>query len=86
MGFYAIYIFISPDIVWHIKSSLDRLYLQLWPCFLFFFFLVSGEETTPGKLKYAIEDNNQDKQQKNIRKSRKKEEKSKERQQPKHKK
>jgi hypothetical protein len=40
LGYYAIYVILSPNMEWHIRSSLDRLYLQLWPCFLLFFFLL----------------------------------------------
>ncbi len=61
VGYYAIYIFISPDIVWHIKSSLDRLYLQLWPTFLLFYFLLVGE------LKNTKQHNNQNNKHQNIR-------------------
>lgn len=60
LGYYAIYIFISPDIVWHIKSSLDRLYLQLWPTFLFFYFLLVGE------LKKTKQNDNKNDKNKNI--------------------
>jgi hypothetical protein len=34
-GYFAIYIATPEDLQWHIESSLPRLYLHVWPAFLF---------------------------------------------------
>jgi len=38
-GYFAIYIITPYDIYWHLRFSLDRLFLQLWPSTIFLFFL-----------------------------------------------
>lgn len=37
-GYFAIYL-ITPYEIWHLRFSLDRLFLQLWPSTIFLFFL-----------------------------------------------
>jgi len=39
-GYYFIYIITPQDLHWHIRSSLNRLLLQLWPATLFFYFSI----------------------------------------------
>ena len=41
IGYFVTYIVTPRDLQWHLATSLDRLYLQLWPSFLFAFFLVA---------------------------------------------
>ena len=38
-GYYCVYLISPYDLVWHIKYSLQRLYIQLFPSVLFLFFL-----------------------------------------------
>jgi len=38
-GYFAIYVITPYDIYWHLRFSLNRLFLQLWPTTLFLFFL-----------------------------------------------
>jgi hypothetical protein len=38
-GYYCVYLITPFELVWHIKSSLQRLYIQLFPSVLFIFFL-----------------------------------------------
>lgn len=38
-GYFAIYVITPYDLYWHLRFSLNRLFLQLWPCTLFLFFL-----------------------------------------------
>jgi hypothetical protein len=39
-GYFMIYVISPRDLEWHILTSLDRLYSQLWPCFILTFFLI----------------------------------------------
>ncbi len=39
-GYFFVYVITPYDICWHLKTSLSRLFIQLWPSFLFLFFLV----------------------------------------------
>lgn len=39
-GYFIIYIVTPHDLKWHLDTSLDRLFLQLWPTFVFWVFLV----------------------------------------------
>jgi hypothetical protein len=39
-GYFAIYIMTPYDLHWHLKYSLNRLFLQLWPSAIFLFFMV----------------------------------------------
>lgn len=38
-GYFAIYVITPYDLRWHLRFSLDRLFLQLWPSALFLFFM-----------------------------------------------
>ena len=40
-GFFLIYVITPYDIFWHLRNSLNRLFLQLWPSAIFLFFLVA---------------------------------------------
>jgi hypothetical protein len=50
-GYAAIYVITPYDLRWHLRFSLNRLFLQLWPSVLFLFFLVvrTPEEYLAGK-------------------------------------
>ena len=39
-GYFAVYLITPYDIHWHLRSSLNRLFLQVWPSAIFLFFLV----------------------------------------------
>ncbi len=39
-GYFAVYLITPYDIYWHLRFSLTRLFLQLWPSAIFLFFLV----------------------------------------------
>jgi len=47
MGYFGIYLITPHDLQWHLSTSLYRLLLQLWPIFLFLFFMIvkTPEET-----------------------------------------
>jgi hypothetical protein len=38
-GYFAIYIITPYNLHWHLRFSLSRLFLQLWPCTIFLFFM-----------------------------------------------
>ena len=40
-GDFAVYIFLPNDVVWQLNTSLDRIFLQLWPAGLLAFFLAA---------------------------------------------
>ncbi|HTS08497.1 MAG TPA: glycosyltransferase family 39 protein [Candidatus Eisenbacteria bacterium] len=37
-GYFAIYVITPNDLYWHLRFSLNRLFLAVWPCVLFLFF------------------------------------------------
>jgi 4-amino-4-deoxy-L-arabinose transferase-like glycosyltransferase len=39
LGYFMIYIATPHDLSWHLQSSLERLFIQLWPSFIFLIFL-----------------------------------------------
>lgn len=39
VGYFAIYVITPYDLYWHLRFSLNRLFLQLWPCAVLLFFL-----------------------------------------------
>src|SRR5262249_34617510 len=41
-GDFAVYILLPNDVVWQMTTSMDRLFLQLWPAALFAFFLAAN--------------------------------------------
>ena len=47
IGYFAIYLITPRDLYWHLRFSLNRLFLQVWPSAIFLFFLVIGEQTNP---------------------------------------
>ena len=40
MGYFFIYVITPRELDWHLRTSLERLLLHLWPAFLFTFFLI----------------------------------------------
>jgi hypothetical protein len=38
-GYFAVYVITPNDLYWHLRFSLNRLFLQLWPAVIFLFFL-----------------------------------------------
>ena len=46
-GYFAIYVVTPRDLYWHLRFSLNRLFLQLWPTAIFLFFLFTGRQTSP---------------------------------------
>jgi len=38
-GYFAVYVITPNDLYWHLRFSLNRLFLQLWPAAIFLFFL-----------------------------------------------
>lgn len=41
-GYFAIYLITPYDLFWHLRNSLNRLFLQLWPSAIFLFFLAGS--------------------------------------------
>ena len=41
MGYFFIYVITPRDLDWHLRTSLDRLLLHLWPALLFLFFIIA---------------------------------------------
>ena len=41
-GYFAIYVITPNDLYWHLRFSLNRLFLQVWPSSVFLFFLFVG--------------------------------------------
>jgi hypothetical protein len=39
VGYSAVYVFTPRDVYWHLMTSIDRLFSQLWPTLVFVFFL-----------------------------------------------
>jgi hypothetical protein len=39
LGYVTIYVITPYDLAWHVRTSLGRLLMQLWPAVLFTFFL-----------------------------------------------
>lgn len=39
-GYFFVYLITPKDLIWQLKTSLPRLFLQLWPSFIFFFFML----------------------------------------------
>ncbi len=46
-GYFIIYLITPRDLYWHLRFSLNRLFLQLWPATLFLFFLSVGRQSLP---------------------------------------
>ena len=45
-GYFAVYVISPNDLYWHLRFSLNRLFLQLWPSTIFLFFLFVGRQTS----------------------------------------
>jgi hypothetical protein len=48
-GYFAVYLVTPYDIFWHLRFSLLRLFLQLWPSAIFVFFLIVKTKTSEGE-------------------------------------
>jgi len=46
-GYFAIYVITPNDLYWHLRFSLNRLFLQVWPGTIFLFFLFCGPAPLP---------------------------------------
>ena len=42
VGYYAVYVLTPKDLVWHLDTSVTRLWLQLWPSLLFLLFFAAA--------------------------------------------
>lgn len=51
-GFFAVYLITPQNLHWHLTTSLNRLLMQLWPGFLFWFFMTARtpEEKDVGRV------------------------------------
>ena len=45
-GYFVIYVITPNDLFWHLRFSLNRLFLQVWPSALFLFFLFVGRRAS----------------------------------------
>jgi hypothetical protein len=45
-GYFAIYVITPNNLYWHLRFSLNRLFLQLWPSAILLFFLLVGRQTS----------------------------------------
>jgi len=45
-GYFAVYVITPNELYWHLRFSLNRLFLQLWPAVIFLFFLSLGHQTS----------------------------------------
>jgi len=52
-GYFAIYVITPYDLYWHLRFSLNRLFLQLWPCAIFLFFLAVPARKPGNDIKFA---------------------------------
>jgi hypothetical protein len=43
-GYFFIYLITPRDIYWHLRFSLNRLFIQLWPSAIFLFFVALGSK------------------------------------------
>ena len=50
-GYFFVYVLTPLDLGYHLATSLNRLFLQLWPSVIFLIFMIAGtpEETVPGR-------------------------------------
>lgn len=44
IGYFTIYLITPRDLYWHLRFSLNRLFLQLWPVIIFLFFLFAARQ------------------------------------------
>lgn len=44
LGYFVVYVITPRDVYWHLRFSLNRLFLQLWPATVFLFFLSVGRQ------------------------------------------
>jgi hypothetical protein len=45
-GYFAVYVITPNELYWHLRFSLNRLFLQLWPTVIFMFFLIVSGRTS----------------------------------------
>ena len=50
-GYLAVYLTTPYDLSWHIRTSMDRLFVQVWPAFVFAFFVLVR---APGEIPWAF--------------------------------
>jgi hypothetical protein len=49
IGYFFVYVLTPLDLGYHLTTSLNRLFLQLWPSVIFLCFMIAGSpETSPG--------------------------------------
>ena len=53
-GLFAIYIITPYELRWHLRFSLNRLCLQLWPCAIFLFFASFRVQKSRQSLKMSL--------------------------------
>jgi hypothetical protein len=53
-GYFCVYLVTPYDLSWHLRFSLDRLFLQLWPSALFLFFLALRPQESPSSSSVSI--------------------------------
>jgi len=46
-SYYFIFLSTSRDLIWHMGTSLDRLLLQIWPAFIFIYFMIIENNGEP---------------------------------------
>ncbi len=42
IGYFFVYVLTPLDLAYHLATSLNRLFLQLWPGVIFLFFMIAG--------------------------------------------
>ena len=52
-GYFLIYVITPYDVYWHLRFSLNRLFLQLWPSAIFLCFLTLGRRRAPLRTRAA---------------------------------
>jgi hypothetical protein len=52
-GYFAIYLITPRDLYWHLRFSLNRLFLQLWPSAVFLFFLFVGGQISQNRSNFT---------------------------------
>jgi hypothetical protein len=58
-GYFAVYVITPNELYWHLRFSLNRLFLQLWPSTIFLFFRFVGGQTLPESQTEANSTHNQ---------------------------
>ena len=53
-GYFFIYLITPRDIYWHLRFSLNRLFLQLWPSAIFLFFMALGSKPFGARVGHPV--------------------------------